>query len=62
MLATLRTQEDLIAQIVMDATGDIRRRFDAGDQAAATEAERRFVELTGTGFTATKRTGPARRS
>jgi len=23
-----------------------------GDQAAATEAERRFVELTGTGFTA----------
>jgi hypothetical protein len=28
MLATLRTQEDLIAQILMDATGDTRRRFE----------------------------------
>lgn len=43
-------------QIVMDHTGDTRHQFDATDQAAVAEAERRFIELTGMGFTAAKRT------
>jgi hypothetical protein len=43
-------------QIVMDHTGDTRHAFDAGDQAALAEAEKRFKELTGAGFTAAKRT------
>jgi hypothetical protein len=38
-------------EIVMDHTGDTRHEFDAGDQAALAEAERRFKELTGAGFT-----------
>jgi hypothetical protein len=51
-------QEDLMhSQIVMDASGDTRHHFDANDQAAVAEAERRFVELTGAGFIAAKRTG-----
>jgi hypothetical protein len=45
-------------QIVMDATGDTRHHFDANDQAAVAEAEKRFMELTGAGFTAAKRIGP----
>lgn len=45
-------------QIVMDATGDTRHHFDANDQAAVAEAEKRFMELRGAGFTAAKRTGP----
>jgi hypothetical protein len=44
-------------QVVMDASGDTRHQFDAGDQAAVAEAEKRFMELTGAGFTAAKRTG-----
>jgi hypothetical protein len=44
-------------QIVMDATGDTRHYFDADDQAAVAEAERRFAELTERGFTVAKRTG-----
>ena len=44
-------------QIVMDHTGDTRHAFCAGDQAALAEAEKRFRELTGAGFTAAKRTG-----
>jgi hypothetical protein len=44
-------------QIVMDATGDTRHQFDANDQAAVAEAERRFLELTRSGFIASKRTG-----
>ena len=43
-------------QTVMDHTGDTRHH-DATDQAAVAEAEKRFIELTGAGFTAAKRTG-----
>ena len=43
-------------QIVMDRTGDTRHTFDAGDRIAVEEAKKRFMELTGAGFTA--RTGP----
>jgi hypothetical protein len=51
-------KEDVMrTQIVMDATGDTRHYFDADDQAAVAEAERRFAELTKRGFTAAKRTG-----
>jgi hypothetical protein len=45
-------------QIVMDRTGDTRNTFDAGDRAAVAEAEKRFLDLTGAGFTAAVRTGP----
>lgn len=34
-------------QTVMDHTGDTRHQFDATDQAAVAEAEKRFIELTG---------------
>jgi hypothetical protein len=44
-------------QIVMDHTGDTRHYFDLNDPAAIGEAERRFVKLTGAGFTAAKRIG-----
>ena len=44
-------------QIVMDATGDTRRQFDADDQAAVAEAEKRFMELIRAGYIAAKRTG-----
>ena len=42
-------------QIVMDATGDTRHEFDAADAARAAEAESRFKQLTGAGFTAAVR-------
>ncbi|HEX4041774.1 MAG TPA: hypothetical protein VHY10_08750 [Xanthobacteraceae bacterium] len=42
-------------QIVMDRSGDTRHSFDAGDQPAIAEAEKRFKELTGMGFTAATR-------
>lgn len=45
-------------QIVMDHTGDSRHSFDAKDAAGIAEAEKRFTELTGAGFTASKRIGP----
>jgi hypothetical protein len=45
-------------QIVMDRTGDTRHTFDAGDRTAVAEAEKRFLDLTGAGFTAAVRTGP----
>jgi len=48
----------MATQIVMDRTGDTRHTFDAQDRAAVTKAERRFMELTGAGFTAAVRTGP----
>jgi hypothetical protein len=44
-------------QIVMDHTGDTRHEFKAGDQAAIAAAEKRFMELTGAGFTAAERSG-----
>jgi hypothetical protein len=51
-------QETAMArQIVMDRTGDTRHEFDPRDCAALAEAERRFKELTGAGFTAAKRVG-----
>jgi hypothetical protein len=44
-------------QIVMDRTGDTRHRFNPDDAQELTEAEERFKELTGRGFTAAVRTG-----
>jgi hypothetical protein len=38
--------------IVMDHTGDTRHKFDAADKAAVGQAEKRFLDLTGAGFTA----------
>jgi hypothetical protein len=48
--------------IVMDRNGDTRHQFDASDARELLEAEARFRELTGTGFTAATRnsTGEAR--
>jgi hypothetical protein len=45
----------MATQIVMDHTGDTRHQFDSADAAAVAEAEVRFKELTGVGFTAAKR-------
>jgi hypothetical protein len=45
----------MATQIVMDHTGDTRHQFDSADVANVAEAERRFKELTGHGFTAAKR-------
>ena len=45
-------------QIVMDRTGDTRHTFDRYDRDAVEKAEKRFMELTGAGFTAAVRTGP----
>ena len=44
-------------QIVMDTSGDTRHEFDPDAASEVAEAERRFVELTGAGFIAAKRTG-----
>ena len=44
-------------QIVMDATGDTRHYFDASDQSAVAEAERRFLKLRKAGYFAAKPTG-----
>jgi hypothetical protein len=44
-------------QIVMDHSGDTRHQFDPADANAVADAERRFKELTGAGFTAAKRLG-----
>lgn len=48
----------MATQIVMDRTGDTRHQFDPNSAKALAEAERRFVALTGAGFTAAVRTGP----
>ena len=47
-------------QIVMNATGDTRFEFNAADAAGVAEAERRFKQLTGAGFTAAVRQGDGR--
>ena len=47
-------------QIVMDPTGDTRHEFDAADAVAVVEAESRFNQLTGAGFTAAVRRGDGR--
>jgi hypothetical protein len=41
----------------MDHTGDTRHEFKADDAAAIAQAEERFKELTGSGFTAAARVG-----
>jgi len=46
----------MAVQIVMDHTGDSRHTFDLNDAKQLAEAERRFRELTGAGFTAAVRT------
>jgi hypothetical protein len=46
----------MATQIVMDHNGDTRHTFDANDPKALLEAEERFKELTGAGFTAAVRT------
>jgi hypothetical protein len=43
-------------QIVMDHTGDRRHQFDPKNTNELAEAEKRFKELTGLGFTAAERT------
>jgi hypothetical protein len=50
----------MATQIVMDATGDTRHEFDPADAAAVAEAENRFRELTGAGFTAAVRKADGR--
>ena len=49
---------EMASQIVMDRTGDTRHTFDIQDRAEVEKAERRFMELTGSGFTAAVRSGP----
>ena len=46
----------MATQIVMDHHGDTRHNFDTADAKAVSEAERRFKELTGAGYTAATRT------
>ena len=43
---------------VIDATGDTVHEFDPKNAAELAEAEKRFMELTGVGFTAAERMGP----
>jgi hypothetical protein len=50
----------MATQIVMDATGDTRHEFNPADAAGVAEAEHRFKELTGAGFTAAVRNGEGR--
>jgi hypothetical protein len=47
----------MATQIVMDHTGDTRHMFNPADARAVAEAEKRFQQLTGAGFTAAKRLG-----
>jgi hypothetical protein len=44
-------------QIVIDHTGDTKHHFNPADARAVADAEDRFRELTGAGFTAAKRLG-----
>lgn len=46
----------MATQIVMDSTGDARYQFAPDDAQEIVEAERRFQQLTSTGFTAATRT------
>jgi hypothetical protein len=46
----------MATQIVMDHNGDTRHNFDAKDEKAVLEAERRFKELTGADYRAATRT------
>jgi hypothetical protein len=61
LLRALHKEKGTMAtQIVMDATGDTRHEFDPADAAAVADAERRFKQLTGAGFTAAGRIGEGR--
>jgi hypothetical protein len=53
----MRKEDTMAVQIVMDHTGDTRHHFEPADARAVAEAEARFMELTGAGFTAAKRVG-----
>jgi hypothetical protein len=53
-------ERTMARQIVMDTTGDTRHEFDPTDRSAVAEAERRFSELTGAGFTAAVRRSKGR--
>jgi hypothetical protein len=55
-----KKERAMARHIVMDATGDSRHEFDTADPAALAEAEKRFKELTGAGFTAAVRRGEGR--
>jgi hypothetical protein len=55
---TNKWEFSMATQIVMDRSGDTRHSFDPGDCAAVAEAEQRFMQLTGAGFTAAVRTAP----
>ena len=46
----------MATHIVMDHTGDRRHQFDTRNDGELAEAEKRFKELTGLGFTAAERT------
>ena len=46
----------MATHIVMDHTGDRRHQFDPQDASELAEAETRFKQLTGLGFTAAART------
>jgi hypothetical protein len=48
----------MATQIVMDHTGHTRHCFNPNDAQALASAEKRFMELTGLGFTAAVRKGP----
>jgi hypothetical protein len=47
----------MAAHVVMDRSGDTRHTFDSNDRAEIALAEKRFMELTGAGFTAAVRSG-----
>ena len=47
----------MATQVVMDHTGDTCHSFNPDDVQALAEAEKRFNELTGMGFTPAVRTG-----
>ena len=42
----------MATQIIMNHSGDTRHFFGANDEKALLDAERRFKQLTGAGFTA----------
>jgi hypothetical protein len=53
----------MATQIIMDHTGDSRHQFDPRDAEAVSKAEKRFKELTESGFIAAERisSGQSRR-
>jgi hypothetical protein len=50
-----RKECSMATQIVMDHSGDTRHEFDPRNSEALLEAEARFKQLTGNGFTAATR-------